>query len=188
MTNKKYIVSRIGKIPVKILNGVKVSITDLKVSIEGVKGKIVIDIQNGISVKVENDEIVCGVKDETKKTKALHGLNRALLNNGVIGVSKGFRKTLEIRGVGYQAISKGKNLQLKLGYSHLIDFECPKGIDLSMDKKQKNVIHIDGIDKCLVGQVAAEIRSFRKPEPYKGKGVRYIDEVVIMKQGKSIKK
>ncbi len=174
--------SRIGKRPIPIPKGVQVKIEDNTITVKGPKGELKREIHPDIGAKIQDDKIIVFVKRQTKKSPALHGLFNALIWNMVEGVTKGFQKSLEIVGVGYRAELKGSNkLVLHLGYSHPIEYELPKGISAQVDK---NKITVSGIDKELVGQVAAKIRSFRPPEPYKGKGIRYEGEQIIRKAGK----
>ncbi len=175
--------SRIGKAPIPIPAGVEVKINGSSVEIKGPKGKLVRDIHPNISLKLEDKVLTVVRPDDSKQNRALHGLTRALLNNMVVGVVDGFRKELQINGVGYRAEMKGKDLVLSLGYSHPCQVDNVAGI--SFEIGQKGALAVTGIDKEMVGQVAANIRSLRKVEPYKGKGIRYVDEVVIKKLGKT---
>jgi large subunit ribosomal protein L6 len=174
--------SRVGKSPVKIPSGVKINVNGQVVNVEGPKGKLALTIHERIKIEKEADAIVLVRQSESGTDKALHGTSRANLNNAVTGVSKGFTKELEIRGVGYRGEQKGKALNLLLGYSHPIVYTPPAGVNVKMDGNVKVVV--DGIDRQAVGQVAAIIRGFKPPEPYKGKGVRYLNEVVIQKEVK----
>lgn len=175
--------SRVGKQPVTLPSGVTVKVSGDQVAVSGPKGDLSQKIINLISVKVDDGELVCERANESKQARANHGLMRALVNNMVVGVSQGFKKELSVIGVGYRADIKGKNLVMQLGYSHPIEYAIPAGIDIAVDKAGK--ITVAGADKQQVGQVSAEIRSYRKPDHYKGKGVRYVDEYVRIKQGKS---
>lgn len=176
--------SRVGKAPVKIQQGVKVDIKDQLVKVEGPKGKLSLTLPRGISAKVDNGAIVLARhEDQAPNASALHGLSRTLVNNMVVGVHTGFSKDLDIVGVGYRAAVKGQVLSLTLGYSHPIDYTLPAGITAKVDANTK--LNISGADKTLVGMVAAKIRSFKPPEPYQGKGVKYVDEHIIRKQGKA---
>jgi large subunit ribosomal protein L6 len=176
--------SRIGKSAIPVPSGVEVSVSGSTVAVKGPKGNLSIELPEGISVSQEESEVTVDRANEERQTKALHGLNRSLINNMVIGVSTGFRKDLEIVGVGYRANAKGKDkIELSLGFSHTIMVEAPEGIEFEVSEPTK--IGVIGIDKQAVGQVAAVIRSYRKPEPYKGKGVRYVGERVIRKAGKA---
>ncbi len=174
--------SRVGKKPINI-KGVELSHSGNSVKVKGKLGELEREIHPNISVNVEGDELIVTRPNELRENRALHGLTRALLNNMVVGVSEGFSKTLDIVGVGYKAELKGKNLLLTIGYSHPIYFIVPDEIKLEVTSPTQ--IKITGCDKELVGQVAAKIRSFRKPEPYKGKGIKYSDETIIRKAGKT---
>lgn len=175
--------SRVGKLPVKLLQGVKVDVKDGIVKVEGPKGKLSHTLPQGIVAKVENGAVLVTRDDKVSNAAALHGLTRTLVHNMVHGVHTGFSKELEIVGVGYRAAMKGQTLSLTLGYSHPIDYELPQGISGKVDANTK--VTVSGADKMLVGLVAAKIRSFKKPEPYQGKGVRYVDEHIVRKQGKA---
>lgn len=186
--------SRIGFKPINVPQGIKVTILSDKVEVEGPKGKESAPLFPGLIVKME-DNIITLDRDEknldsgsreTKKLKALHGLSRSLISNCIIGTSDGFEKALEIKGVGYRAQQKGKDVQFQLGYSHDIVFNVPEGVVVTV--KSPTELLVSGSNKERVGQVAADIRSLRKPEPYKGKGIRYKDEHIIMKAGKVGKK
>ncbi|RKX80117.1 MAG: 50S ribosomal protein L6 [Spirochaetes bacterium] len=175
--------SRIGKLPVKILQGVKVDVDADRVKVEGPKGKLEQKFTPEVSVSVEDNKIVVHRKSESRRAKAFHGLYRKLISNMVDGVTRGFSKTLVINGVGYRAELRGKSLILNLGFSNPIEYPIPD--DLTVTCEGNNKIIISGIDKQRVGQVSAEIRSFRPPEPYKGKGVKYENEIIRRKIGKS---
>lgn len=176
--------SRIGKLPVAVPNGVDVKLGDGEVVVKGPKGELRQHILSQVvDVKLEDGKVVVERKGDAKPHRSAHGLTRTLISNMVEGVSKGFRKSLEIQGVGYRAAKAGEKLNLSLGYSHPVVFEAPKGITLSVEGTNK--IHVEGIDKQMVGQVAAKIRGLRPPEPYKGKGVRYEGEVIRKKLGKA---
>ncbi|HEX4013629.1 MAG TPA: 50S ribosomal protein L6 [Candidatus Cybelea sp.] len=176
--------SRIGKLPVIVPSGVKVELDGGEVLVRGPKGElrqhILCDV---VEVKLQDDRVVVDRKGNAKAHRSAHGLTRTLIANMVEGVSKGFRKSLEISGVGYRVAKTGDNLTLSLGYSHPVPFAAPPGVALSIEGQTK--IHIDGIDKQAVGQVAADIRQLRKPEPYKGKGIRYEGERIRKKLGKA---
>ncbi len=176
--------SRIGKLPISIPDGVEVKVDGNTVSVKSKKGDLKQEIHPTINIEVKDGNVVVTRQDDSKQSLSYHGLYRSLINNMIEGVSKGFKKSLEINGVGYKAELKGQVLNLALGYSHPIDFQIPDGIKVEVDKTGRNVV-LEGIDKQLVGQVAANIRSFRKPEPYKGKGVKYTDETIIRKEGKT---
>lgn len=174
--------SRIGKLPIKIENDVKVNLESSKLIVSGKNGSLTIDIHDSVTVAAQGDELVVTPKSDEKISQSMWGTTRTLISNMVHGVSKGFTRDLEFNGVGYKASVSGSTLNLSLGYSHPIAYELPEGISA---KVAKNVISISGADKALVGFVAAKVRSFRKPEPYKGKGIKYTDEVIIRKAGKS---
>ena len=179
--------SRIGKMPIAIPDGVNISVAENnKVTVKGPKGELTRDFPQELSIEQKDGEIVITRPDDQKRTKALHGLTRALLQNMVDGVTNGFEKKLEINGVGYRAAKQGKTLTLTLGYSHPVTMEDPEGVETVLEGT--NTIFVKGIDKEKVGQYAAEIRSKRGPEPYKGKGIKYADEVIRRKVGKTGKK
>ncbi|WP_224985159.1 50S ribosomal protein L6 [Geomonas agri] len=178
--------SRIGKLPIAIPAGVKVIYNAPEIKVEGPKGKLARVLGGGVTIDVTGDAITVTRNDDTIKSRSAHGLTRTLINNMVVGVSKGFETALEINGVGYRAEVKGNVLNLALGYSHPINFELPAGITVEVDKMTK--LKVLGIDKELVGQTAAKIRDFRGPEPYKGKGIKYADETILRKAGKTGKK
>ena len=176
--------SRVGNAPIPVPSGVEISVSGLDVTVKGPKGTLSHTMPEVVSLAVEDGQATVGRDNDERQTKALHGLTRSLLNNMVIGVSEGFRKDLEIVGVGYRANAKGKDkLELALGFSHPVEVTAPDGIEF--DVPTPTQIGVIGIDKQVVGQVAAEIRGYRKPEPYKGKGVRYQGERVIRKAGKA---
>ncbi|MGB8359602.1 MAG: 50S ribosomal protein L6 [Bacteroidales bacterium] len=180
--------SRIGKLPVNLPSGVTVSVDDANVvSVKGPLGTLSQKVDSDIRVEVENNEIVLSRPSEEKRIKSLHGLYRALLANMVVGVSKGYRKDLELVGVGYRAEANGQLLEMSLGYSHDIIMEMPKEIrvETKTEKRSNPVISLSSIDKQLIGHVAAKIRSLRPPEPYKGKGVKFVGEQLRRKAGKS---
>ena len=183
--------SRIGKLPVPLSDKVDFSIdADNVITVKGDKGTSTLQIHPNLSVEKSENEILVKRHSEIKQDRALHGLYRYLINNMVIGVKEGYTKRLEIIGVGFRAAINGDVLELNLGYSHPIFFVAPQGITVDVDTKSKKnpVVVVSGIDKELVGQVAAKIRSFRKPEPYKGKGIRYEGEQIRRKAGKSAAK
>ena len=175
--------SRIGRLPVKIPKGVKVSVQPGSVLLESSKGKVTQTYDPEVAVKVEGDSVVVTRADDTRKAKSLHGLYRNLLKNALIGLSDGFSKTLLISGVGYKAEVKGKSLVLSLGYSTPIEYPIPEGIAIEVDQNVK--VTVKGTDRQRVGQISSEIRSFRTVEPYKGKGIKYDTEYVRRKVGKS---
>ena len=181
--------SRIGKQPVVLPDKVTVTIEKNSVSVNGPKGQLSQEFNPEMTIRQDNGSLIVERPSDLRHHKALHGLTRALLVNMVTGVSEGYRKTLEIQGVGYQATLQGKNLQLRLGHSHEIIVEPPENIAFDVPKDSRgSIIHVDGINKQVVGQVAADIRGWRPPEPYKGKGVRYLGEYVRRKAGKAGKK
>ncbi len=175
--------SRIGKKPVTIPNTVKVNKSGNVVTVEGPKGKLSEEIHPLVNVEINENIVTVGINDESKKSRSLYGLSRTLINNMVKGVTDGFQKTLVIEGVGYRVAQKGKGLDFSLGYSHPIYVDPPAGIEFAVEGNQKVIIK--GLNKQQVGQVAADIRKLRKPEPYKGKGIRYENERIIRKAGKS---
>ena len=175
--------SRIGKKPVVIPAGVKVTIADGNVAVEG-KGKLSMPLPPHVAAEVKDNQVLVTAADETRSANAMHGLARSLIQNMVVGVSQGFRKELQIVGIGYKAAVAGSKLNLSLGYSHPIEFKIPEGIKVTVTPENK--IMVEGCDKQLVGETAAQIRRFRQPEPYKGKGIRYVDERIVLKEGKSV--
>ena len=179
--------SRIGKMPIAIPAGVTVDVAENNVvTVKGPKGTLTRALAPEMEVKVEGAEVVVSRPNDLKRMKSLHGLTRTLINNMVIGVTQGYEKALEINGVGYRVVKEGKKLNLTLGYSHPVYMEDPEGIETVVDGQNK--IIVKGIDKEKVGQFAAEIRDKRRPEPYKGKGIKYVDEVIRRKAGKTGKK
>ena len=179
--------SRIGRLPIAIPAGVTVEVAENnKVTVKGPKGTLERVLPAEMEIKLEDGHIVVTRPNDLKKMKSLHGLTRSLLNNMVIGVTDGYEKKLEVNGVGYRAAKQGKKLVLNLGYSHPVEMEDPEGIETVLDGQ--NIIIVKGIDKEKVGQFAAEIRDKRRPEPYKGKGIKYADEVIRRKVGKTGKK
>ncbi len=176
--------SKIGKLPVQIPKGVNVDIADGTIKVKGPKGELAHDIHEKIEAVVEEDKIVVKRDSDDGQSRSLHGLTRALIQNLVTGVSQGYSKTLEMVGVGYRAEMQGKLLVLNVGYSHPILFRPPEGITFEVLPKENKII-VSGIDRQLVGAMAAEIRRIRPPEPYKGKGIKYIDEQIRRKAGKA---
>lgn len=176
--------SRVGKAPIKIQQGVKVEIKGDVVKVEGPKGKLSHTIPRGVSAKVDNGSIVVS-RDEklVGNAPALHGLTRTLIHNMVHGAHVGFTRELDVVGVGYRAAVKGQTLSLTVGYSHPVDYDLPAGIAAKVENNTRIVV--SGADKMLVGMVAAKIRGFKEPEPYQGKGIKYVDEHIIRKQGKA---
>ena len=176
--------SRVGRSPVVIANGVQVTVSPTnEIVVKGAKASMKVAMRPEISAKVENNQIVLSRKDETPQSRALHGLYRALVQNAMTGVTTGFTKSLDLVGVGYRAAVSGKKLELSLGYSHPIHFPIPEGIEVKVEKQTQ--ISVTGASREVVGQVAAKIRDFRPPEPYLGKGVKYSDEKLRRKEGKS---
>jgi large subunit ribosomal protein L6 len=174
--------SRIGKRPVPVPAGVTASVEGGELSVKGPKGTLTLPLRDEISYTVEGDGITVKPANDTKQARAFWGMQRTLVQNLITGVTEGFTKTLEITGVGYRANAQGKNLKLQLGYSHDVDYPVPEGITIATP--DQTTINITGIDKQKVGQVAAEIRRWRKPEPYKGKGIKYRGEYIFRKEGK----
>ncbi|MGI6591067.1 MAG: 50S ribosomal protein L6 [Eggerthellaceae bacterium] len=177
--------SRIGKQPVTIPAGVEVKIDGHKVTVKGPKGELTREFNPIMAIKMQDNEVVVERPDDSREARSLHGLTRTLINNMVIGVSEGYSKTLELVGVGYRATLKGKNLEMSLGFSHPVTVTPPEGIEFEVPSQDQ--IIIKGISKEKVGQVAADVRAWRKPEPYKGKGIRYQGEHVRRKLGKAAK-
>jgi large subunit ribosomal protein L6 len=179
--------SRIGNAPITVPAGVDVTVDGRRISVKGPKGTLERELPGAITVEQEGETLVCRRPDDENRSKAMHGLTRSLVNNMVIGVTDGFRKELEIVGVGYRAEAQGPSgLRLNVGFSHTVDVQAPDGI--TFEVPQQTQVIVTGIDKEVVGQVAANIRSIRKPEPYKGKGVRYAGERIVRKAGKAGKK
>lgn len=178
--------SRIGKLPVTVPAGVTVDITEKNhVTVKGPKGTLEQALPQEMAIKLEDGAVVVTRPSDVKKMKSLHGLTRSLIQNMVTGVTEGYKKELEVNGVGYRAAKQGKKLVLNLGFSHPVEMEDPEGLEVKVDG---NKITVEGIDKQRVGQYAAEIRDKRRPEPYKGKGIKYVDEVIRRKVGKTGKK
>lgn len=175
--------SRIGKNPISVPSGVEVKVDGQDVAVKGPKGELSVTIAEPITVSLEDGVITVARPDEERESRSMHGLSRTLINNMIVGVTDGYSKALEIVGTGYRVLAKGSNLEFALGYSHPIVVEPPEGISFSVDGQTKVAVH--GIDKQLVGETAANIRKLRKPEPYKGKGVRYAGEIVRRKVGKA---
>jgi large subunit ribosomal protein L6 len=174
--------SRIGRLPVALPNGVTFAVAGGTMTAKGPKGSISRTVPSHVEIVVDGAQVVVSRHNDSKPARERHGLTRSLINNLVTGVSEGFERKLEIVGVGYKAESKGSTLVLHLGYSHPIEYALPEGVSVKVDK---TTLTVSGIDKELVGQTAANIRGFRKPDAYKGKGVRYADEVIRLKAGKS---
>jgi len=177
--------SRIGKQPVNIPEGVQVSIKDNVIEVSGPKGKLTENLVPMVNVEIKDKEILVSVKNETnKEERSRWGLQRSLINNMVVGVTEGFSKQLEVNGVGYKVVLQGKKIVLNVGYSHPVNYDLPEEVDAQIEK---NVITLTSFNKQSLGQAAAEIRSVRKPEPYKGKGIKYMEEVIRRKEGKVAK-
>lgn len=174
--------SRIGKLPIEIPSGVTITVDSDVIKVVGAKGELTVPHLSDVTVAVEDGVATVTRKDDERIAKAQHGLQRALLNNAVVGVTKGFEKKLEVNGVGFRVATQGNTLEMSLGFSHPVKYTAPAGVTVSNDKM---VISVNGIDKQQVGQVAAEIRALKKPEPYKGKGIKYADEVILRKAGKA---
>lgn len=174
--------SRVGKKPIIVPAGVEITVNGNEVTVKGPKGTLTKVFSNELTIKLENNELTVERPNDLPAVRAIHGTTRALINNMVVGVSQGFKKTLNLVGVGYRAAEKNNGLEMALGYSHPVIIDSVDGIKMTVEKN--TTIHIEGIEKDVVGQVAAEIRSKREPEPYKGKGVKYSDEVVRRKEGK----
>jgi large subunit ribosomal protein L6 len=175
--------SRVGSTPITVPSGVEVTVTDGVVEVNGPKGDLSQTIDPRITVSVDDGVVTLKRSDEERQSRALHGLSRALINNMVIGVTEGYAKELQAVGVGYRAVLRGSTLELQVGFSHPVTIEAPDGIEFEVPEPTR--IFVRGIDKQLVGQVAADIRAVRPPEPYKGKGIRYVDEYVRRKAGKA---
>jgi len=174
--------SRIGKLPISIPSGVTITVDESLVTVTGPKGTLTQSTLSDVTFKVDGSEAVVTRKNDEKIARAQHGLLRALVANMVVGVSKGFEKKLEVNGVGFRVSGGGSNLDMSLGFSHPVKYQARPGIDI---KVEKNIITVSGIDKAMVGQTAAEIRALKKPEPYKGKGIKYVGEQIIRKAGKT---
>lgn len=174
--------SRIGKLPVIIPDGVTITVDNDAIVVKGPKGELSTPLLDRTKVKVQDSEVIVSRNNDEKMSKAQHGLVRSLINNMVVGVTKGFEKKLEVNGVGFRVSGGGQNLDMSLGFSHPVKYKAPEGVNITVDKMN---ITVSGIDKQQVGQIAAEIRSLKKPEPYKGKGIKYVDEVILRKAGKA---
>ncbi|OYX43113.1 50S ribosomal protein L6 [Candidatus Saccharibacteria bacterium 32-49-12] len=174
--------SRIGKLPIQIPSGVTITVGDDSITVVGAKGQLVVPHLSDVTVTLDDGVLNVARKDDERIAKAQHGLQRALLNNAVQGVTQGFEKKLEVNGVGFRVNGGGQEIEMSLGFSHPVKYRAPEGIQLTVNKME---ITVNGIDKQLVGQAAADIRSLKKPEPYKGKGIKYADEVILRKAGKA---
>ncbi len=176
--------SRIGKKPIEISDKIKITYTDRVLTVQGDKGTLSRTIHPDVNLNIDDKVLTVSIETMDKKTRSLWGMTRAIIANMVTGVSQGFDRSLEINGIGYRAVLKGNNIEFNLGFSHSIDFPLPEGISANIDK---NVIKLSGIDKDLLGYTASTIRSLRPPEPYKGKGVKYVEERIQRKAGKTAK-
>lgn len=174
--------SRIGKLPIEIPSGVTITVDSGDVTVKGPKGELVQFITPAVNVNINDGVLTVDPKDESREARAQHGLMRALINNMVTGVTEGFEKRLEVKGVGFRVASSNNELTMSLGFSHEVKYKAPEGVSVSNDKM---IISVSGIDKQKVGQTAAEIRALKKPEPYKGKGIMYVDEQILRKAGKT---
>lgn len=174
--------SRIGKLPIDVPAGVTITVDSDVISVKGPKGELTVPHLSDVTVTLEGTQAIVTRKDDERIAKAQHGLQRALLNNAVDGVTKGFEKKLEVNGVGFRVNGGGQAIEMSLGFSHSVKYAAPAGVTLTVEKM---TITVSGIDKQAVGQVAAEIRALKKPEPYKGKGIKYADEVILRKAGKA---
>lgn len=174
--------SRIGKLPIQIPAGVTITVDSGVVRVQGPKGNLEQFVTPNVNIDVKDGELTVTRKDDSKPAKSEHGLMRALINNMVTGVTKGFEKKLEVNGVGFRVNGGGQEIEMQLGFSHPVKFRAPEGVQLTVNKME---ITVAGINKQQVGQVAAEIRSLKKPEPYKGKGIKYADETILRKAGKT---
>jgi large subunit ribosomal protein L6 len=174
--------SRIGKLPIDVPAGVTITVDSDVISVKGPKGALTVPHLSDVTVTLEGTQAIVTRKDDERIAKAQHGLQRALLNNAVDGVTKGFEKKLEVNGVGFRINGGGQAIEMSLGFSHTVKYTAPEGVNLTVEKMS---ITVNGIDKQQVGQIAAEIRALKKPEPYKGKGIKYADEVILRKAGKA---
>lgn len=174
--------SRIGKLPIQVPSGVTITVDSDVITVRGPKGELTVPHLSDVTVALEDNQAIVTRNNEERIAKAQHGLQRALLNNAVNGVSKGFEKKLEVNGVGFRVSGGGQSIEMSLGFSHPVKYQAPEGVSLTVNKME---ITVAGIDKQQVGQVAADIRSLKKPEPYKGKGIKYADEVLLRKAGKT---
>ncbi|MBM3209926.1 50S ribosomal protein L6 [Candidatus Saccharibacteria bacterium] len=174
--------SRIGKLPIEIPSGVTITVDSDVIAVKGPKGELAVPHLSDVTVSVEDGNAIVARKDDERIAKAQHGLQRALLNNAVVGITQGFEKKLEVNGVGFRVNGGGQAIEMSLGFSHPVHYKAPEGVQLTVNKME---ITVSGTDKQQVGQVAAEIRALKKPEPYKGKGIKYADEVILRKAGKA---
>ena len=174
--------SRIGKLPIDIPTGVTITVDSDNIVVKGPKGELLVPKLNEVKVSINENQVLVNRNNDEKIAKSQHGLQRALINNAVKGVSNGYEKKLEVNGVGFRVNGGGQSIEMLLGFSHPVKYQAPEGVNLTVDKMN---ITVSGIDKQLVGQAAADIRSLKKPEPYKGKGIKYVDEVLRHKAGKA---
>ncbi len=174
--------SRIGKLPIEIPSGVTITVDSDVITVKGAKGELTVPHLSDVTVALEDNKAIVTRKDDERIAKAQHGLQRSLLNNAVEGVTKGFEKKLEVNGVGFRVAMSGADLEMQLGFSHPVKYKAPEGVQISTNKME---ITVNGIDKQKVGQAAAEIRALKKPEPYKGKGIKYVGEQILRKAGKA---
>ena len=174
--------SRIGKLPIEVPSGVTITVDSDVIAVKGPKGELTVPHLSDVTVSLEDGVATVKRNDDQRIAKAQHGLQRSLLNNAVVGVTSGFEKKLEVNGVGFRVSGGGQEIEMSLGFSHPVKYRSPEGVQLTVNKME---ITVNGIDKQAVGQVAAEIRSLKKPEPYKGKGIKYADEVILRKAGKT---
>lgn len=174
--------SRIGKLPIKVPSGVTITVDSDAIAVKGPKGEQTVPHLSDVTVALDGDSAVVTRNNEERIAQAQHGLQRALLNNAIVGVTQGFEKKLEVNGVGFRVSGGGQNLEMSLGFSHPVKYTAPEGINLTVNKME---ITVSGINKQQVGQAAADIRAYKKPEPYKGKGIKYADEVILRKAGKT---
>jgi len=174
--------SRIGKLPIDIPTGVTITVDSDNIVVKGPKGELLVPKLNEVKVSINENQVIVNRNNDEKIAKSQHGLQRALINNAVKGVSNGYEKKLEVNGVGFRVNGGGQSIEMLLGFSHPVKYQAPEGVNLTVDKMN---IKVSGIDKQLVGQAAADIRSLKKPEPYKGKGIKYVDEVLRHKAGKA---
>jgi len=174
--------SRIGKLPIDVPTGVTITVDSDVITVKGAKGELTVPHLSDVTVTLEDNQIKVARKDDERTAKAQHGLQRSLVNNAVDGVTKGFEKKLEVNGVGFRVGGGGQEIEMSLGFSHPVKYKAPEGIQLTVNKME---ITVSGIDKQQVGQIAAEIRALKKPEPYKGKGIKYAGEVILRKAGKA---
>lgn len=177
--------SRIGKKPIPVPNGITAEAKMPEIKVKGPKGELKMVVHESLNIEIKDGNIIITRKNDEIESRSVHGTTRTLINNMITGVTKGFEKKLEIQGVGYRATVQGKKLTLSLGFSHPVEFTSPDGITITIDQEKKNILTVAGINKQMVGEIAAKIRGLKKPEPYKGKGIRYLGEQVQRKAGKA---